>query len=135
MKKYIIVALLIVFLTVGCGKKNSNQVKCTAKMPVNASLTIDAEIIAYFDKDDKLNDATFVYDLKDKDMAEQYCSMFKLMESAADGVKVKCSGTKITIEGYGNLETADDAEEIMGMTKSEFIKTMESYTEAEFSCK
>ena len=129
MKKYLFVLVCALLLLVtGCG--NKNQVKCTGK---DESTGMEAQIVADFDDNSKLVDASVVYDVKDKDTVEQYCSLFKLMENTDKGVSVSCSGTKITIKGFAKMEADEDEEDSMiGKTKEEFIKAME---EEKFTCK
>ena len=135
MKKYYLIAFCAVLLlaVTGCGK---NQVKCTGTFE-EGGISIDAELIADFDKADKLTDATIVYTVKDKEKAEQYCALFKLMENADKGVKIECSGNKITIKGYANMESDDEeeSETMVGKTKEEFIKAMEELDEQKLTCK
>ena len=133
MTKYLLVVLcaLLVVVVTGCG--NKNQVTCSGSME-ESGMTIKAEIIADFDESDKLTDATVVYDLGSSDTANQWCSMFKLMNDYEKGIEVSCSGSKITIKGYAKM--AEDGEESMvGKTKEEFKKAMEEETEGQVTCK
>ena len=129
MKKYYLVVFcaLLLFVVTGCGK---NQVKCTGSYS-EGGMNISADIIADLDKDDKVTGATVVYDLKDSKTAEQYCSVFKLAEDKEKGIEVSCSGSKITIAGFANMDDEDE-EKMTGKTKEEFIKAME---EEKFTCK
>ena len=130
MKKfYLVPVCAVLILAVGCGKKN--QVKCTGKQTENG-ITIKAEVIADLDKNDKLTDAKVVYDLSDKKTAQQYCALFKLMENADKGISINCSGSKVTIKGFAEMETDEDGESIVGMSKKDFIKQME---EENMTCK
>lgn len=131
MKKYLLVlACAVLLLTAGCGKSSSkNQVKCTGTQTEDG-ITIKGEVTADLDNDNKITDAVVVYELSDKTYAEQYCSLFKLFESAGDGVSVSCSGNKITIKGFANIDDGDG--KLAGMTKEDFIKSME---EEQFTCK
>lgn len=130
MKKYSLIAICAILLfAAGCGKKN--QVKCSGKM-TEGGMTLKAEIIADLDKNDKISDATVVYELDNKDAAKQYCSIFKLMETSDSGVSVSCSEKKVTIKGLANFNS-DDGETIVGMSKKDFIKQMEQ--EEKISCK
>ena len=131
MKKYLLalVCATLVF-AVGCG--NKNQLKCTGTQ-TEGGVTVKGEVIADLDADNKITDATIVYDLGEKDTADQYCSIFKLMEDTDNGVTVSYSGTKITIKGFAKLESEDDDDDgLLGATKEEFIKAMEK---EEFTCK
>ncbi len=122
MRKYFFVvffALLVVL--VGCG--NKNQVKCTGEMN-EGGMKIKAEVVADLDGDNKVKDATIVYDLGDAKAAETYCSIFKMMEDAEKGISVSCSGSKITIKGAAQMDEGD--EKIVGSTKDDFVKAMEA---------
>ena len=122
MKKYFFVvffALLVVL--VGCG--NKNQVKCTGEMN-EGGLNIKAEVVADLDGDNKVKDATVVYDLGDETTATTYCSFFKLMEDSSKGISISCSGSKITIKGYAQMD--DGEEKLAGTTKDDFVKAMEA---------
>lgn len=132
MKKYLLAlfCVMLLFVVTGCGSKN--QVKCTGTQ-TESGITIKGEVIADLDNDNKITDATVVYDLGDKTTADQYCALFKLMENADKGVSVSCSGSKITIKGYANMESEDDDDDVLlGATKEEFIKAMEKEN---FTCK
>lgn len=134
MKKYFLTVLLLalVLVVTGCGSKN--QLKCTGSY-TEGGTTMEAEIVADFTEDDKLIDANVVYDLKDETTANQYCSLFKLMEDAEKGISVKCSGSKITIEGFAKMENEYGDQEfstLVGKTKEEFKKAIETEN---FTCK
>ena len=131
MKKYLIVVFCALFAValVGCGKKN--QVTCTGTMS-EGGLTIKAEAIGDFDANDKLTEATVIYDLGDKTTAEQYCSLFKMFESSEKGISISCSGSKITIKGYAQMEAEEGEENLIGASKDDFIKAMEKES---FTCK
>lgn len=135
MKKILLVSVCALFLLVltGCGS-SKNQVTCTGSSEENG-IKMTAELVADFDKNDKLSGATVVYDLNDSTVASQYCSFFKLMEDADKGITVECSGTKITIKGYAEMLVDDETGEKVDLTKDEFIKKMEESTEEKFSCK
>jgi hypothetical protein len=129
-KKYFLVVFcaLLMFTLTGCGK---NQVKCTGSYS-EEGMKISAEMIADLDANDKVTDATAIFDLGDSNTANQYCSLFKLAETADSGVKVTCSGTKVTIEGYAKMESDDEEDELIGLSKEDFIKAM---AEEDFTCK
>ena len=135
MKKFSLIALCALLLVVtGCGGGSKNKVVCTASEE-QGGIKMTAEVVAEFDSSDKLEDATVTYDLGDSTVAEQYCSLFKLMEDSENGVAVKCSGTKVVITGYANLASDDDEEDVVGMSKDEFIKKIEASDDASFTCK
>lgn len=135
MKKYYLVVFcaLLLFVVVGCSKKN--QVVCTAST-TEQGITMDAEVIGDLDADNKITAVTVVYDLHDKKYADQYCSMFKLFETEGSGVKVNCSGSKITIEGMASMDIdAEEDEKIIGKTKEEFIAAAQESEDIKFTCK
>lgn len=137
MKKYFLVGFcaVLLFAVTGCG--NKNQVVCTASMS-EAGMNIKAEVIGELDKDDKIASVTVSYDLGDKATADQYCQLFKLSENADEGIKVNCSGSKVTIEGLASMDMdSDEGEKVIGLTKDEFIKKATETEEAgvKFTCK
>ena len=81
MKKYflIVVCALLLFVVTGCG--NKNQLKCTGSME-DSGMKIEAEVVADFDENDKLTDATIVYDLGSSETASAWCSIFEYMKDA-----------------------------------------------------
>lgn len=136
MKRYFLGVLCALFAVAVTGCGNKNQIKCNASLS-EAGMNLEAEIVADFDDNDKLTDATIVYDLKDSETAKQYCSLFKLMEDKEKGIEVECSGSKVTIKGYAKIDEAEDENDksLIGATKEEFIKEMESSEEGKFTCK
>ena len=132
MKKYLLVVFcaLVALVVSGCGG-NKNQVTCTGTM-TDSGMNIKAELVADFDDNDKLTDATVVYDLGDSDTAKQWCSLFQLMGDESKGIKVSCSGSKITITGYAKMDVEDEEDTMVGKTKEEFKKAMEA---EKFTCK
>ncbi len=133
MKKYFLVVFcaLLLFVVTGCG--NKNQVVCTGSMS-EGGVEVKAEMVAEFDKDDKLTTVTVTEDLGDKEKADQMCALFKAFVPADSGVDISCSGSKVTIKGYENM--ADDEEDKMvGMTKEEFKAAMEKEAEGSVTCK
>jgi hypothetical protein len=147
MKKYLLIVLcaLVLVTVTGCGSSkkeengnggtSKNQVVCTASQEENG-IKMTAEIVAEFDSADKLTDAVVSYDLNDEDTAKQYCTLFKLMEDTEKGVTVECSGSKITVKGYANIETSEEDDKAMkGASKEEFIKYVQSSEDGNFTCK
>lgn len=133
MKKYFLVVFctLLLLTVTGCG--NKNQVVCTGSMS-EGGVDVKAEMVADFDKDDKLTSVTVTEDLGDKEKADQMCALFKAFMPADSGVDISCSGSKVTIKGYENM--ADDEEDKMvGMTKEEFKAAIEKEAEGELTCK
>ena len=124
MKKSLLVfvcACALALLT-GCVK---NQVTCTGEQN-QEGIKIRATVTAELDSNDKLTDAVIEYELDNNDAATQYCNIFKTLENTGKGVNVKCSGKKITVTGYANIETEDESESYVGASKEDFIKAMEN---------
>ena len=134
MKKYFLVVFcaLLLFIVTGCG--SSNQVKCTGSMEEDGQ-KFEAEVIGEFDKDDKLTTVTMIEDVGDKEKADQVCAMYNAFASQMpEGVKVSCSGSKVTITGYEKMDEEDE-DQIVGKTKDEFKKLMEEESEGKLTCK
>ncbi len=131
-KKYLLVVLCALLLVVtGCG--NKNQVTCTGTME-EEGVEVKAEVVADFDKDDKLTAITITEDLGDKEKADQMCAMLKAFMPADSGVEASCSGSKVTIKGYEKRD-ADEEDSMVGKTKEEFKKAMEEESEGKVTCK
>lgn len=126
MKKYFLglFCALLLFVT-GCGE-NKNQVKCTGEME-EAGMKMKQEIVAVFDDNNIFKDATATLDLGSKEAADQLCSLYKMLGDSEKNVDISCSGTKVTIKGFENLDAEDEDTEDspIGKTKEEFIKLME----------
>lgn len=128
MKKYFfgLFCALLLFVT-GCGE-NKNQVKCTGEME-ESGMKIKQEIVAVFDDNNIFKDATATMDLGSKETADQFCGLYKMFSDSAKGVEISCSGTKVTIKGFENLDSDEEDEDTedspIGKTKEEFIKLME----------
>ena len=129
MEKYllVIVCVLLLFMA-GCTK---NQIKCSGNQ-TDAGISFKSDIAALFDKDNKLQDVMVIYDFGNKKTTNQYCSIFKLMENADKGISVNCLGSKIIIKGFAKIDSFRGKNELLGITKEEFKKTMEK---ANFTCK
>ena len=140
MKKGLLIGLACLLFLTGCGDKESakdnnakkessktkekasagNYVTCTGKLDdagVTATLEIKAASVSMIFEDEKT--------------AKQYCSIFELAntlaEDDADKVDFSCSGKKLTFNSYADFASAeDDDEDIIGLTKADFIKEMES---------
>ena len=149
MKKGLLIGLACLLFLTGCGDKESakdnnakkessktkekasagNYVTCTGKLDdagVTATLEIKAKISA-----DVVKDASVSMIFEDEKTAKQYCSIFELAntlaEDDADKVDFSCSGKKLTFNSYADFASAeDDDEDIIGLTKADFIKEMES---------
>ena len=126
---------LLLFVVTGCG--NKNQVTCTGEMTEDG-VTMKAEVIGEFDKDDKLTTVTMIEDLGDKEKADQLCAMYNAFASQMpEGVSVSCSGSKVTIKGYEKMDEDEesDDEKMVGMTKDEFKAAIEKDSEGKVTCK
>ena len=136
MKKYCLMAFcaLLLLVVTGCG--NKNQVVCTASIN-EAGMNIKAEVTGELDKDNKIASVIVSYDLGSKETANQYCQLFKLSENADKGIKVNCSGSKVTIEGLASMDMDSKEDKVIGLTKDEFIKKATETEEAgvKFTCK
>ena len=148
MKKYLLVVICLLLLVVtGCGKKDSkkdeptptpvpkNTVVCSGTIS-ESGMNMKAEITAEFDSSDLLTDASVVYEMSDSTTANQYCSLFKLMQDSSKGITVSCDGNKITINGYAKIDVEDENDKgLIGATKEEFKKAMEEEAEGKVTCK
>ena len=77
---------------------------------------------------------TAIEDVGSKETADQVCALSSMFE--AQGVSVSCSGTKVTIKGFEKMVDSDDEDEKMvGLSKEEFKKAMEENTEGQVTCK
>ena len=135
MKKYFLLVFCALLLVVtGCGKKN--QVICSGTTTEDGT-EIKAEIIADFDKDDKLTTVTMIEDLGDKTKADQFCAMYNAFASElSEGVSISCSGSKVTIKGYEKMDDDEESSESMiGKTKEEFKKAIEEESNGTVTCK
>ena len=121
----------------GCGG-SKNQVKCTAKVDEEGQKAT-AEVIAELDSNDKIKDATISYEFEDQSAADQFYSMYQMLVGMSDQseedlkIDIKKSGKKITISNYAAFEAMesedDDSEKMIGMSKEDFIKKVESGSE------
>lgn len=120
----IFTALLVVLVT-GCG---GNKVKCSASVK-EGGVSLNAEVVADLDKDNKVSNVAITYAFNDKSTADSYCSLLKMLEDKDKGITVKCDGKKIIINGAASMESEDNA---IGLKKDEFIKRMEKES---YKCK
>ena len=134
MKKYFLFVFcaLLLFVVTGCGK---NQLVCTGSMEEGGQ-KVEAEVIAEFDDNDKLVDATITEDLGSKEKADQLCQMYDAFASQLpEGVSINCSGSKVTIKGYAKIDDNGGEDSMIGKTKEEFKKAMEELSEGKVTCK
>lgn len=131
-------AFLVVgtLLLTGCGGK---KVVCTSEVKdVTGSykMNITANL-----KDNKVSKLSAEMKFEDDNAAEQMCSMLKAFSSLIEGnekLDYKCNGKKITVNNYNLLvDSDDDSDKVIGITKDEFIKKMEesSTDEEKVTCK
>ena len=129
MKKYAFLMVAGLLLVSGCGSKN--EVVCTGSSSedgMNLTMKVTATI-----KDEKVSAAKAVMTFDSKEMADAYCGIFNLASSLTeDGEKidVKCDGKDVIFNDYSQF--ADSEDQIIGMSKEDFIKAMET---SELSCK
>ena len=136
MKKYFFVVFCVALLFTITGCSSKSQITCTSKD------SLKTELIANFDNN-KLLDTIVNYEFDDEETAKQYCSIY---QKAKTGIKVSCSGKKITITGnvvsafegekektiFGENGSFKSEKDLAGATKEEFIKAMEDIN---FTCK
>ena len=122
MKKGILLGLASLFIVTGCG---GNKVVCTGKSD-SAGISAETKITATI-KNDKVAKVAGEMTFKDESTAKTMCSYVELanslVEKEEDKVKVTCKGKTISFDDYTKM--ADDEEKIIGMSKADFIKTME----------
>ena len=146
MKKGLILGLACLVVLSGCGKKDEakanntkkdnskssekvgkNTVVCTGKVD-EEGLTAEMKVTASL-KAGKVDNASVSLVFSDKETAEQYCSLFELANSFAesedDKVDFTCKGKTLTFKNYADFADPDDEDDIIGLTKADFIKLME----------
>ena len=135
MKKYYVMIFCIALLFVtGCG--NGKQVACS-KTETIEGVSATGTIIGELDANDKVVGASMAYEFADKESATKYCDMMKgLLElsknlgESTGKASIDCSGSKITIKGFEELEGDDEEDKVIGLSKDEFVQkaTEEGYT-------
>lgn len=145
----VIAGVLSLLLLTGCGSKN--QLKCTATAEQNGK-KYTGEVIAELDDNDKIKDASMSLTFGSSEEASQAYAMFQfaigIAQSMAEegqdvpNVDIKIDGKTLTISNYAayaslNSSDEEDKVEIIGMSKEEFIKKLESDTSdnAKWTCK
>lgn len=130
MKKYLLVLLCAFVLVVtGCGKKN--QVVCS-KTTSEGDQKVVEEGIFVLDKDNKVESAEGSYIFDDKDLAKNYCDLFKSLLDDEFKNSISCSDNKVTIKDLHKMQDEDAETKIVGLSKDELIKFEE---EQGYSCK
>ena len=144
MKKGLLLLFVSVFglvLLTGCGD-SGKKVTCTADMEgEDGKKAGTAEIVAELDDSDKVKAVSATMEFDDADYASQAYGMISLMnafmEGQEDAVKIdaKLDGKKLTINNFDAYMDSDEETKMIGMTKDDFIKAMESNEEMKASCK
>lgn len=147
MKKvfFSLTAVLGVLLLTGCG--SSNKVTCSAEVEESGK-TYKGEIVAKLDGDNKVKDASITMEFETEDDASQYYSTYQMIinfakQFAQEGqevpeINIKKDGKKVIISDYAafaKTNSEEESEELIGMSKEDFIKKMESDTEPKWTCK
>ena len=150
-----IISIITILFVTGCGSKN--QLVCTASINEQGQ-KYDAEMTVKFNDNDKVEKVSFIMTFSTEEEAKliyrEYEEMLKLAEQFAQQGQqmpqfdIKNEGKKIIIEDYaafvklafegGGQEGAPEREakdELIGMSKENFKKNMESDSEAKWTCK
>lgn len=150
MKKFYVGAIASVcglLLLTGCGG-SGNKVTCTASFEEDGH-KYSGEVVAELDSNDKVKDATISMTFENSDDADQFYSMIQMVLGMAKSfaeegqevpnIDIKKDGKKIIIDNYAEFAKLNSGEEdevnIIGMTKDEFIKQLESDEDEKWSCK
>lgn len=142
----VIVGVLSLLLLTGCGSKN--QLKCTAEAEQNGK-KYKGEIVVDLDNNDKVKDASMTMTFDSSEEADQMYSMFQLVIGMAQGMAedgkevpnfdIKKDGKSIIISNYASFASFsgdEEKEELLGMSKEDFIKRVESDTSnGKWTCK
>ncbi len=112
-------------------KQVADTVVCTSKLDeagMTATMQVEATFAAGIVNNAKVS---LVFD--DESVAGQYCSLFEMANSMAenenDKVDFTCKGKTLTFNSYADFvesESEEDDSDIVGLTKAEFIKSMEA---------
>ena len=142
-----VVGVSALVLLTGCGG-SGNKVNCTANFEEEGH-KYKAEMIAELDND-KVKDLSASMTFESADDADQFYSSYQAIinmakQYAEEGqeipeIDIKKSGKTITISNYAALTStidSEDGEKLIGITKDEFIKKVESMDEdgVKWSCK
>lgn len=136
----LIVSVFGLVLLTGCGGSSGKKVTCTADLNENGTNYGTAEIIAKLNDSDKVTGASMVMKIKDETYAQQIYAMFTLVNSMAQDesqkIDAKLDGKTITInnlEAYMNA--TEEGKGLVGMSKEDFIKAIESDESMKAVCK
>ncbi len=131
-------------LLTGCG--SGNKVTCSSEFEESGH-KFSSEIVASLDGDNKVKDVSASMTFENADDAEQFYSMYQGIldmaksyggEEEVPKIDIKKEGNKIIIDNFAEFEkmsSDDDSANIIGMTKEDFIKQIESDEEEKWSCK
>lgn len=130
MKKTLLtVALISLFATTGCGKKD--EVVCTGKVE-ESGMSYEMKVVGKL-KDDKITSGSIEMTFSDEKAAQTFCGFFALANSMAENsdeqINYTCDGKKVKVD---SIEAVID-DNFEGMTKDDFIK--EITKEENVSCK
>lgn len=124
MKKYIVILLAGLFLTTGC--ESGNKVVCTGKNEQEGQ-SMEAKITGHL-KDNKIDKVDYEMSFSHDESAQLMCGMIAFANSSAENkIDYKCDGKKITIKGLTSSIDSDSS--YVGLTKEEFINTIQSEAE------
>jgi len=114
--KKLLLSVMMCFLLVGCG----NTLKCTLEEEGEGTATYKIKF-----KGDEVSKVTMQIKFDDKDEAKEACEFYEEFAKEEDDVKIKCSGSKLTM-------TTTDVDEYEDMTKEELKEELE---EDGYKCK
>ena len=147
MKKGLVLGLACLLVLTGCGKKDEskadntkkgntkteekaskNQVVCSGKFE-EGGLSAEMRVTATL-KAGVVDKASVSMVFPDTETAKQYCSLFEFTNSIAETEEEKvdftCDGKTLTFKNYEDFADSEaEDDDIMGLTKAEFIKAME----------
>ncbi|MDO4963046.1 MAG: hypothetical protein Q4E75_03000 [bacterium] len=133
MKKFACLLCISLFLLTGCGSKKSNEVVCSGSIEeddVKLGMAVTAKL-----KDGKVSNASVKMTFDDEDTAKEYCDLFNLANSYSEEnekISFNCSSKEIEFDDYASILSNDDDDDIIGMTKDDFVKYM---IEQDLTCK
>ena len=142
-----VVGVSALVLLTGCGG-SGNKVNCTANVDEDGH-KYKAEIIAELDND-KVKDVTASMTFENADDADQlynsYTAIINMAKQYAQegqevpDIDIKKNGKTVTISNYADFAStmeSENDEKLIGITKDEFIKKIESTSEDDikWSCK
>lgn len=142
-----VVGLSSLLLLTGCG--SSKNLTCTADFEEDGH-KYTAEVVAELDGDDKVKDASITMEFENKDDATQMYSSYQMVIQMAESmakqsgeevpkIDIKQDGKKVIISNYAELDKLgsgeEDEESLIGMSKDDFKKHIESQEEVKWTCK